>query len=257
MDILQKELKTFYESRQLHKEQLDTSKVQYFRDKIGFMAAVNNACYVITDAHADTCFVDAGSFARILGITSDSVFHKCYNSGDEDVIYNRIHPEDLVEKRMLEYDFFRYIDRMPATDKLHHTACCRFRIRNCKNEYFYVSNTTRILSLSPNGKVWLILCSYMLSPNQTPSSDIEPRIINNITGQIQPLQLSLRRNSVLTDREKQVLRLIQSGKLSKEISDILQISVNTVNRHRQDILQKLSDNNSIEAVNAAREMRLM
>lgn len=97
----------------------------------------------------------------------------------------------------------------------------------------------------------------MLSPNQTPSSDIEPRIINNITGQIQPLQLSLRRNSVLTDREKQVLRLIQSGKLSKEISDILQISVNTVNRHRQNILQKLSDNNSIEAVNAAREMRLM
>lgn len=158
---------------------------------------------------------------------------------------------------MLEYDFFRYIDRMPATDKLHHTACCRFRIRNCKNEYFYVSNTTRILSLSPNGKVWLILCSYMLSPNQTPSSDIEPRIINNITGQIQPLQLSLRRNSVLTDRDKQVLRLIQSGKLSKEISDILQISVNTVNRHRQNILQKLSDNNSIEAVNAAREMRLM
>ena len=153
MDVLQKELKTFYESQQLHKEQLDTSKVQYFRDKIGFMAAVNNACYVITDAHADTCFVDAGSFARILGITSDSVFHKCYNSGDEDVIYNRIHPEDLVEKRMLEYDFFRYIDRMPATDKLHHTACCRFRIRNCKNEYFYVSNTTRILSLSPNGKV--------------------------------------------------------------------------------------------------------
>lgn len=106
MDILQKELKTLYESQQLHKEQPDTSKVQYFRDKIGFMAAVNNACYVITDAHADTCFVDAGSFARILGITSDSVFHKCYNSGDEDVIYNRIHPEDLVEKRMLEYDFF-------------------------------------------------------------------------------------------------------------------------------------------------------
>ncbi len=46
MDILQKELKTLYESQQLHKEQLDTSKVQYFRDKIGFMAAVNNACYV-------------------------------------------------------------------------------------------------------------------------------------------------------------------------------------------------------------------
>ncbi|WP_334166678.1 helix-turn-helix transcriptional regulator [Phocaeicola paurosaccharolyticus] len=46
-------------------------------------------------------------------------------------------------------------------------------------------------------------------------------------------------NSVLTDREKEVIELIASGKQSNEISDELNISVATVNRHRENIKAKL------------------
>ena len=43
----------------------------------------------------------------------------------------------------------------------------------------------------------------------------------------------------LTPREAEVLKLIAEGKTSKEIADLLVISVKTVDRHRADILHRL------------------
>ncbi|GAA0583358.1 response regulator transcription factor [Kribbella sandramycini] len=44
---------------------------------------------------------------------------------------------------------------------------------------------------------------------------------------------------VLTDREDEVVKLIAEGHASKEIAQLLTISVKTVERHRANILQKL------------------
>jgi DNA-binding NarL/FixJ family response regulator len=44
----------------------------------------------------------------------------------------------------------------------------------------------------------------------------------------------------LTTRERQVLKLIAEGKSSKEIGDLLFISVRTVERHRANMMDKLS-----------------
>ena len=45
--------------------------------------------------------------------------------------------------------------------------------------------------------------------------------------------------SVLTSRESEVVKLIAEGHTSREIADILSISVNTVERHRHNVLEKL------------------
>jgi DNA-binding NarL/FixJ family response regulator len=63
--------------------------------------------------------------------------------------------------------------------------------------------------------------------------------------------------SGLTKREKEILKLIRDGLLSKEISDKLFISIYTVNTHRQHILEKLGADNSIEAVNYASQLGLL
>jgi len=60
----------------------------------------------------------------------------------------------------------------------------------------------------------------------------------------------------LTNRELEVLRFMKKGLLSKEIAEALKVSINTVNSHRQNILQKLKANNSIEAVNFAHRLGL-
>jgi DNA-binding NarL/FixJ family response regulator len=51
---------------------------------------------------------------------------------------------------------------------------------------------------------------------------------------------------VLTPREREVLKLIAEAHTSKEIADALFISIKTVDRHRQNILEKLGMSDRVE-----------
>ena len=53
-------------------------------------------------------------------------------------------------------------------------------------------------------------------------------------------------SSVLSSREREVLQLVAEGKSSKQIASLLHISINTVVRHRQHIMQKLGIRNVAE-----------
>jgi two-component system, NarL family, response regulator NreC len=53
---------------------------------------------------------------------------------------------------------------------------------------------------------------------------------------------------LLTDRERQVLRLIAEGKTNKEIAKCLSISKSTVNIHRTNIMQKLNIHDTVGLV---------
>lgn len=258
MDVLRKELNAFYESQSLADCTLDYSILEHCRQAVESAVDLEGDCRVITDAAADYSYIFGGAFAALIGLAEKWPFVKEVDSSDEDMIYTRIHPEDLVDKRMLEYEFFRYVDSLPDDSlKLNCRACCRIRLNDRRGQYIHVDNSTWVLRLSPAGKVWLILCCYSLSPDQGNSRGIDPRIINCATAEIAVPPLWEKRAHILTDREKEILNLIKEGKPSKQIADILQISVHTVNRHRQNILGKLSVANSVEAITAATLMRLL
>ena len=53
------------------------------------------------------------------------------------------------------------------------------------------------------------------------------------------------------------MNLIDKGLASKDIAGILAISINTVSRHRQEILGKLQVRNSIEACRIAKDLNLI
>lgn len=55
----------------------------------------------------------------------------------------------------------------------------------------------------------------------------------------------------LTERERQILKLIAQGKTSQEIADILFLSVNTVQTHRMHIMDKLNLHNRAELIRYA------
>ncbi|MHB9075591.1 MAG: response regulator [Desulfobaccales bacterium] len=65
------------------------------------------------------------------------------------------------------------------------------------------------------------------------------------------LTLELDQNDTLTSREREVLILLAEGKKSQEIANALFISVNTVRRHRYNIMEKLSINNLADLVKYA------
>lgn len=55
----------------------------------------------------------------------------------------------------------------------------------------------------------------------------------------------------LSEREREVLRLIAEGKTSRAIADELVLSVNTVERHRSNIMGKLSLHSRVELIKYA------
>jgi len=55
----------------------------------------------------------------------------------------------------------------------------------------------------------------------------------------------------LTDREKQVLKLVAEGKSNKEVAEVLGISVKTAMTHREHVMEKLALHNRTELVRFA------
>src|SRR5689334_13962805 len=51
---------------------------------------------------------------------------------------------------------------------------------------------------------------------------------------------------VITDREEEILKLVAEGHSSKEIAELLVISIKTVERHRANLLQKLGLKDRLE-----------
>ena len=54
---------------------------------------------------------------------------------------------------------------------------------------------------------------------------------------------------LLTPRENEILELLATGKMNKEVADHLHISSGTVRKHIQHIYEKLQVNTRVEAVN--------
>lgn len=257
MDILRKELNTIYAAQGLDEERLDASLLREAIERVKIFTSVNDCGCVITDASADTCHIIGGRFYRIIGISDSDTMCAKADSSDEDVIYARLHPEDLVEKRMLEYEFFKHVDPLDSRRKKDFKATCTIRIRDARGEFINVANSTQIFYPSQAGKIWLILCCYSLSPLTHGLHGIDPHIVNTATGEVLDVPTEEGRANILTAREKEILRLIGEGNASKQIADMLGISIHTVSRHRQNILEKLSVGNSLEAVKAAALMRLL
>jgi DNA-binding NarL/FixJ family response regulator len=57
--------------------------------------------------------------------------------------------------------------------------------------------------------------------------------------------------SALTDREREVLKLVAEGQSNREVADKLFISVHTVERHRANIMKKLDLKNTADLVKYA------
>jgi len=60
----------------------------------------------------------------------------------------------------------------------------------------------------------------------------------------------------LSTRELQVLKLIFSGLVTREIADKLALSPKTVDKHRENIMRKLHVNNLVELINKVHQLKL-
>ena len=128
---------------------------------------------------------------------------------------------------------------------------------NARQQYIRVTSRHQVLEQDRNGKAWLIIGNMDISPNQRDFETVDCTVLNLKNGKIFSPSLLPLPSINLTNREIEILRLIQKGLLSKEIADKLCISIHTVNIHRQNLLHKLGVQNSIEAIRLGQEIGLL
>ena len=63
--------------------------------------------------------------------------------------------------------------------------------------------------------------------------------------------------NLLTNREKEVLVILSTGKMSKEIADLLNISTHTIEQHKKNIKKKLNLSTVGELINFTMTTRLL
>ena len=176
----------------------------------------------------------------------ESDFHRAlFRDPGEEYTGVRIHPDDLVQVAKYGVAGMRHVflRKNPNTDVRHFKLIREYRAL-VHGVYKRVTEEFQILETDRHGNIWLVLSIVNISPNQQPPYKVWAQLIDTRTGDaFSPLDDYFDREEILTPREKEVLKEIGQGRLSKEIADRLHISDHTVNTHRPRMLCKLKVGN--------------
>ena len=189
----------------------------------------------------------AGSFAVFL---SDRFGHYYYvteyiEPPQELNIENLVHPDDLEVVRRIDKKVWEFLDTLPEEEKLTYKYIYEMRVLD-RGKYVRMIYQTRILAFKDDN--FLAMGMIDLAPEQSANTSVRFQIKNCLTDEVVPFTIETATDVLLTPREREILALAKEGMFSKEISEKLNISIHTVNRHRQNILEKLQVDNMIEAI---------
>ena len=193
----------------------------------------------------------AGSFAVFL---LDRFGHYYYvteyvtediQASDKLNIEKLVHPDDLEVVRRIDKKVWEFLDTLPEEEKLTYKYIYEMRVLD-RGKYVRMIYQMRILAFKDDNFLGMGIID--LAPEQSANTSVRFQIKNCLTDEVVPFAIESATDTLLTPREREVLALAKQGMFSKEISEKLNISIHTVNRHRQNILEKLQVDNIIEAI---------
>lgn len=221
------------------------------RPYIEFLSQVNNSCVFISLLHVKYLFISP-NFRNVLRLSFDGEMNF-----KNDLLEECIHPDDLSVLLNLQERTFDYVFKLPHNEQCDYKHIFEFRALGVSGEYIRVICQYQMLKTGELEKPLLLLGVVDISPDQDLRAPIKFRLVNFKTGEIVNIPIIDNPEISLTKREKEVLVMVNEGMLSKEISEKLFISIHTVNRHRQNILEKMHVYNLSEAISYAQKLGLL
>lgn len=241
------------------KQCLSSTDIDYSvweRDKslLHQLSKLSRNCTFVVDVYKCMYAYASSNFVDLLGYDG----HKIATLERQgDYLESRIHPDDRTQLETLQIKLSQFIYSLPPEQRNDYSNIYSFRILNAKQKYVRVTSRHQVLEQDCNGKAWLVIGNMDISPDQKKSESVDCTVLNLKSGEMFSPSSSLVSPVNLTNRQLEILRLIQKGMLSKEIADKLCISIHTVNIHRQNLLRKLGVQNSFEAIRLGQECGLL
>ncbi|EJL69602.1 response regulator transcription factor [Chryseobacterium populi] len=208
---------------------------------------MENTISVLSDMQADKSYVYKSKAALELGLDMNENPLEIDSIWEEDIL-KKIHPDDKLKKYIHELRFFKFLDSQQPEERADYHVVSRMQMKDKNENYRFVQHRMFYVYSPYNGKLRFALCLYSIVPDQSVHLSSSFLIINSAKGDV-VAEDKLNYKNILSKRELEVLKFVGEGLTSKEIADFLSISINTVSRHRQNILEKLKVKNSVQAFN--------
>lgn len=224
---------------------------------IGFLrqlAVLESSSLSVFDIYKKKYVFAQNKFLQTLGVDPEEMMKK-----GPALFYSLIHPDDTDFLHETHYQFTEFILRLDASLRKDYKVINDFRIKDSKGNYLRAVKQMVPLELDQKGNLWLMLVLYDLIPGQSNFSKAQRKIVNIKTGELFYFQEDFKEDKKqnLTKREIEILGMLAKGLPSKKIADELYLSVNTVNNHRRNILEKTNSGNTQMAVQYGMSLGLL
>jgi DNA-binding CsgD family transcriptional regulator len=249
MDIqsLQNRMNRLLDSNKPSPENTDYSILSYHLRLLEQLALVENSSMTIYDILQRKYVFVRNRFRELIDYDEKDAAEQGYA-----FFFRLMHPDDIAFVMDTSIRSIEYLLEVPPAVRKDYKTVFEFRLRNREGKYIRFIQQLVNLELDLAGNMWLILVLMDVNPNQQGGKQLLRSTVNMRTGKVVPFtEEAEEKQSQLTRREIEILGLLARGMVSKEIANELFISVNTVNNHRQRIIEKMDVANTSEALNYA------
>ncbi|WP_298555484.1 helix-turn-helix transcriptional regulator [uncultured Algibacter sp.] len=168
-------------------------------------------------------------------------------------LWSKMHPEDLeVWLKALNELMNFTLKEIAVRDRSKMTYTWNYRLKNGNNEYVNIIQNTTPLEFDRENKPIIGLAHYtVLSSNIEMQVCASAKLLND-KNEYETVYFNNFSQKLLSDgvsnRERDVIRLLVLNYSSKEIAEKLSITANTVDTHRRNILKKLNISSTGELI---------
>ncbi|KZE83830.1 LuxR C-terminal-related transcriptional regulator [Myroides marinus] len=192
--------------------------------------------FFILDYSKNTVLFVNSAFTTITGYNNENF--------DLNFLTEIIHKDDLDYFLEKEEQGINFTSKIQYNDHFRYIKKYSYRIIKADGSSVRVAQESQALEINEHGNLSKALIMHKIINPDAFCKHTDYKIFDKV----QNIYLDLNNNFNLTNRELEILTLIKQGLSSKQISDLLNVSNNTIQTHRKNILAKTNSNSFIELV---------
>lgn len=218
------------------------------------LATVENSSVGVVDVYKQNYVFVQSKFLASLGMSVEDIMKV-----GQKIFFSIMHPNDVPFVIETHCRSFEFLLQLPVTERKKYKTIYDFRLKDKNGEYIRFIQQVVPIELDANGSIWLMLLINDIVSGTSEFKKQQRRLVNIETGKLYLYndEDELNSKTILSKREIEILGLLAKGMASKNIADELSLSVNTVNNHRRNILEKTDTYSTAGAVRYAISLGLM
>ncbi|MBL4643124.1 MAG: helix-turn-helix transcriptional regulator [Flavobacteriaceae bacterium] len=206
----------------------------------------NTTFFCITNTPKQSFEYISKNFTACTGLSN-----KKMQEGGMEYFWSRFHPDDISLWIKCLQDLMRFtMHELSDEQRLKMSYTWNYRLKNAKGNYVTIIQNTTPLQFDEAQKPIIGLAHYTVLDSDVNMDICASAKYLNDTNEYETLfyinQSSNHLLNIISNRERDIIRLLLTQKTSKEIAASLNISKHTVDTHRRNILKKLNLSSTIE-----------